>query len=165
MTSCTTSTTFKCLSCYQPVLAGDGCPCAATSQFNPNIPPRIPKSVADAIYNCNRCNPTPYTFYKCSCDVGFAARRVVVIPPLQLPLSPIPEEEVEDGTQHFSDIFTFDDEGNGAPNSPEHATNSYQEKPATSLSSVSINPEDLPADLVSRYQAIDKIFQDAKEKK
>ena len=145
--------TFKCLACYQPVLANNACPCATTSQFNPNIPPRIPKSVADAIYNCNICNPTPYTFYKCSCDVGFAARRVVVIPPLQLPLAPIPEEEVEEGTQHFSDIFTFDDDGNTAPNTPQHATNSVQ-----------INPEELPGDFMGRIEAIDKIFQESKSK-
>ena len=31
-------------------------------------------------------------------------------------------------------VLSNDEDGNAAPNSPEHATSSYQEKPATSLS-------------------------------
>ena len=162
--------TFKCLACYQPVMADTACPCAATSQFNPNIPPRIPKNVMDAIYNCNTCNPTPFTFYKCRCDVGFSVRRIPRVPPL--PLASIPEEPKEEKTQHFSEIFKFDDDGFVAPNSPEHATNLDQDERSTSLRQsgtlaplVSINPEELPGDLVSRYQAIDKIFRDATGKK
>lgn len=170
MTSSTTSTTFTCLTCDQPVLPANPHTCTIR-------PPHLPKTVTDAIYNCKVCNPTDFTFYRCSCDMGTPRRTVTFIPPLNLPLAPIPEENTDD----FTAIFKFDDDGFVAPNSPEHATNLDQEEPATNSSQderstnlrqsgtlaplVSINPNDLPGDLVSRYQAIDKIFRDATGKK
>lgn len=182
MTSSITSTTFTCLTCEQPVQPANAHTCTVR-------PPHLPRTVTDAIYNCKVCNPTDFTFYKCSCDMGTPRRTVTVIPPLNLPLAPIPEEDTDD----FTAVFKFDDDSR--PNSPELDTNLYQQKSATSLYQsrtlapllainpdddgshsprprrrggfapiLDINPDDLPADLVSRCQAIDKIFRDAEKK-
>lgn len=157
MTSSTT-TTFTCLTCEQPVLTANPHTCTVR-------PPHLPRTVTDAIYNCKVCNPTTFTLYRCNCDMGIPPRKVTAIPPINLPLAPIPEENTDD----FSAVFRFDDDSR--PNSPELDTKLYQQKSATSLSQsrtlaplLAINPDDLPADLVSRCQAIDKIFRDVEKK-
>ena len=159
MTSSTTSTTFTCLTCEQPVQPANAHTCTVR-------PPYLPRTVTDAIYNCKVCNPTDFTFYRCSCDMGTPRRTVTVMPPLNLPLAPIPEEDTDD----FSAIFRFDDDSR--PNSPETAARqdddgSHSPRPRRRggfAPILDINPDDLPGDLVSRYQAIDKIFRDAEKK-
>lgn len=119
------------------------------------------QTVMDAIYNCKRCNPTEFTFYRCNCDMGVPQRRMAIIPMLTLPLEPI--TEVEENTDDFTAAFKFDDDDNGRPNTPESQPPIRRRNAIAS--SLDFNTNELPADLVSRCQAIDKIFQNAKEKK
>lgn len=159
MTSSTTSTTFTCLTCEQPVQPANAHTCTFRA-------PHLPKTVTDAIYNCKVCNPTDFTFYKCSCDMGTPRRTVTVIPPLNLPLAPIPEEDTDD----FTAVFKFDDDSR--PNSPTTTTRqdddgSHSPKPRRRggfAPVLDINPDDLPGDLVSRCEAINKIFRDSEKK-
>lgn len=144
MTSSTTSTTFTCLTCEQPVVPSLKHTCI----------PKMPQTVMEAIYNCKVCNPTDYTFYKCNCDKRVPKRQIVVIPPLSLPITPI--TEIEENTDDFTSVFKFDDD-NEITEAPVRRRNALS-------SSVDINPDDLPGDLVSRCQAIDKIFRDAEKK-
>lgn len=154
MTSLTTSTstTFTCLSCDQAVVPSVPHDCESA----PKLVPVMPQTVMDAIFNCRRCNPTNFTFYKCNCDTNLPKRRLAMIPPLTLPLAPLPE--VEEGTDNFDQIFKFDEDDSGRPNTPEVPLR------RRNAMAPEIDSDTLPGDLLSRMAAIEQILKTEKNK-
>lgn len=150
-----------CKSCDEPITVNTSCACKPSSQ--PRV--HIPQDVVNSIYNCNKCNTTPFTFYKCKCDMGKQPPKVSVI---QSSSSKISEDDEE---ERFGSIFKLDDEEFTIPPPPNYPPpdddfisqrrNAMVPDPLPTKSSPIIDSDDLPPNFLSRIQEINNLFENS----